>query len=258
MDEIRQEASYLGVSIPERYSLILVQTDVKASGAATDWNEDLIYFVSENIYADIDKVEINLVSIYRKNEENFKPDGFIRRFVEKHYRFLKDYVKENEILPENATLIIEAHSKENKNAEARGGYVWATYGFEFLDVHELNQVRLRFKNFAAQRGVDIALKDLAYFKYPCHFAAFRCAQNGQIHDLGKEFLLQDTWLGKISASISTKSEPYRYAKAYHEKNKKAAEKELSRPFLRMMNRYTKQNKMKDIFLSLRGLKKQRC
>ncbi len=49
MDEIRQEASYLGVSIPERYSLILVQTDVKASGAATDWNEDLIYFVSENI-----------------------------------------------------------------------------------------------------------------------------------------------------------------------------------------------------------------
>ncbi len=49
LDEIRQEESYLGVSIPEKYSLILVQTFVKASGAATDWNEDLIYFVSENI-----------------------------------------------------------------------------------------------------------------------------------------------------------------------------------------------------------------
>ncbi len=48
-DEIRQEESYLGVSIPEKYSLILVQTYVKASGAATDWNEDLIFFVSENI-----------------------------------------------------------------------------------------------------------------------------------------------------------------------------------------------------------------
>ncbi len=49
LDEIRQEESYLGVSVPEKYSLILVQTDVRASGAATDWNEDLIYFVSENI-----------------------------------------------------------------------------------------------------------------------------------------------------------------------------------------------------------------
>ncbi len=49
LDEIRQEESYLGVAVPEKYSLILVQTFVKASGAATDWNEDLIFFVSENI-----------------------------------------------------------------------------------------------------------------------------------------------------------------------------------------------------------------
>ncbi len=49
IDEIRQEESYLVVTVPEKYTLILVQTDVKASGAATDWNEDLIYFVSENI-----------------------------------------------------------------------------------------------------------------------------------------------------------------------------------------------------------------
>ena len=48
-DEIKQECSYLGVSIPEKYTLILVRTDVKAAGADSDWNEDLIYFVSENI-----------------------------------------------------------------------------------------------------------------------------------------------------------------------------------------------------------------
>ncbi len=49
VDEIRQEAGYLGVVFPEKYTLILVSCDVKASGAASDWNEDLIYFVSENI-----------------------------------------------------------------------------------------------------------------------------------------------------------------------------------------------------------------
>ncbi|MCR5669424.1 MAG: response regulator [Butyrivibrio sp.] len=47
--EIRQEADYLGITLPEDYTVIIVRTDVKASGSSSDWNEDLIYFVSENI-----------------------------------------------------------------------------------------------------------------------------------------------------------------------------------------------------------------
>ncbi len=49
VDEIAQESSYLGIELPEKYTLILVRADVKAAEASTDWNEDLIYFVSENI-----------------------------------------------------------------------------------------------------------------------------------------------------------------------------------------------------------------
>ena len=215
------------------------------------------YYVSEDICLDDDRLEMNLLSIYRKDKEDSKKDGFVRCFIEKHYRFLRDFAKEENVAPENAVMTIEAHSRGKNNAEARGGYVWATYGFDFLSVHELNQARLRFKDFAAQNGVHISLKDLARFKYPCHFAAFRCVKDGKIKNLGRAFLLQDTWHGKISAAMSPNSELYRYAKAYHEKNKAVAEKELSKSFLRMMNRYMKQSKIKDIFVSVFRAKKQR-
>ncbi|WP_026507124.1 response regulator [Butyrivibrio sp. MC2013] len=49
-DEIRQECEYLGISIPDPYNLLLVRTDPRPSEeVSSEWNEDLLYFVSENI-----------------------------------------------------------------------------------------------------------------------------------------------------------------------------------------------------------------
>lgn len=216
------------------------------------------YFVNEEISIDDDRVEINLSSVYRDSPQNSKKDDFVRYLIEKHDRFLRYFAAQKGISPENASIRVEAHSRGNHNSTARGGYVWATYGFDFLDVHELNGARLRFKMFAEQNGVSMDMKDLAYFKHPCHFAAFHCIQKGKIRDLGKEFLLQDTWNGIISAAISPKSEMYRYAKAYHKKSKTMAEKELSWSFLHMMRRYGEPSKIKNMFLELFGAKKQRC
>ena len=216
------------------------------------------YIVSEDIALNQDKLEINLLSMYCREKEKTPNDGFVRRFIEKHYQFLKDWAKEAGVYPENAVVSIEAHSGVVNDVETRGGYVWATYGFDFTNVHELNQARICFKDFANKSGVHIALKDLAYFKHPCHFAAFCCEKDGQSRDLGKEFLMQYSWRGQMTACLSPKSEVYRYAKAYHEKSKALAEKELSKPFLKMMKQYLKPKKSRGIISWLLGAKKQRC
>ncbi|MCR5155248.1 MAG: response regulator [Butyrivibrio sp.] len=49
-DEITQECRYLNLKLPEKYSLILVRIDTKPTeDIDSNWNEDLLYFVSENI-----------------------------------------------------------------------------------------------------------------------------------------------------------------------------------------------------------------
>ncbi len=48
-DEIIREAEYLRTQIPNPFVVVLVRNDVKAAFASSEWNEDLIYFVSENI-----------------------------------------------------------------------------------------------------------------------------------------------------------------------------------------------------------------
>ena len=49
-DEITQECKYLNLKLPEEYSLILVRIDTKPTeDIDSNWNEDLLYFVSENI-----------------------------------------------------------------------------------------------------------------------------------------------------------------------------------------------------------------
>ena len=49
-DEIRQECNYLNLKVPEKFSLILVRMDTRPTEELNgDWNDDLLYFVSENI-----------------------------------------------------------------------------------------------------------------------------------------------------------------------------------------------------------------
>lgn len=49
-DEIAQECDYLKLQIPMEYTLILVRIDTKPSEELdSSWNDDLLYFVSENI-----------------------------------------------------------------------------------------------------------------------------------------------------------------------------------------------------------------
>ncbi len=49
-DEIEQECGYLKLDIPAQYSLILVRVDTRPSEElSSSWNEDLLFFVSENI-----------------------------------------------------------------------------------------------------------------------------------------------------------------------------------------------------------------
>ncbi|WP_026510703.1 response regulator transcription factor [Butyrivibrio sp. LC3010] len=49
-DEIRQECEYLNLELPYEYSLILFRIDTKPSEElSSSWNDDLLYFVSENI-----------------------------------------------------------------------------------------------------------------------------------------------------------------------------------------------------------------
>ncbi len=49
VDEIRQESGYLGIEFPDEYDLYLVRTDVKPAFSSSEWTDDLIYFVTENI-----------------------------------------------------------------------------------------------------------------------------------------------------------------------------------------------------------------
>ena len=49
-DEIDEECAYLGLDIPDAYTLILVKIEARPSKELKNsWNDDLLYFVSENI-----------------------------------------------------------------------------------------------------------------------------------------------------------------------------------------------------------------
>ncbi|MCR4695438.1 MAG: response regulator [Pseudobutyrivibrio sp.] len=48
--EMAEECQYLGLTIPEKYMALLIRTDYKSSDDINnEWNEDLLFFVAENI-----------------------------------------------------------------------------------------------------------------------------------------------------------------------------------------------------------------
>lgn len=52
--EITEQASYLGLTLPQRYTLTLIRLEYRRSFDVRDeWNDDLIYFVARNIAGEI-------------------------------------------------------------------------------------------------------------------------------------------------------------------------------------------------------------
>lgn len=206
--------------------------------------KDCKYVISEKISAE-EGLEIEFNSIIRQGREKDESDKFIYALLNKHHKFLKKYATENDVDLQDTKMKIHAHSGSVEGVNTVGGYVWATYGFEFSNENELEDARKAFKRFASNHDVEIADKDLKYFKYPCHFAVFDAGEKVDGNTLGKAFLLQYEWYGERRGSADEHSEPFRYQKAYHEKGKEAAKKELSKSFLALMNKYKHQNEPKE-------------
>lgn len=242
--------SHLSNGVEPRYSKALVHSDRfgmdQILSLEVNYNlPNVSYFLVEQWQYDETRLELNLESLVKKGKSLLK-NTFVYDLIEKHYRFLKNLAAKSNIAKENIFLHIHAHSGKVGDISANGGYVWATQGFDFESVSELNIMRLKFREFALEHGVDLKFKDLKYFKHPCHFAAFRTDQKVDGENLGKAFLLQSSWLGRISAQMDEKSEVYRYKKAYHNLGAKAAEGELSRSFLKMMRAYN-QSERRSLF-----------
>lgn len=217
---------------------------------------DCNYLLSEKIFAD-DGLEIELKSIIRQNGTKKDSDKFVYNLLDKHQKFIKEFALKNDIDSSEAKIKIHAHSGNIDGVKTVGGYIWATYGFDFANEAELNAARKAFQRYVQEHNVSISDKDLKYFKYPCHFAAFDTGQNIGEHTLGKAFLLQFEWYGVRKADLSEKSELFRYQKAYHEKSKEAAQAELSKSFLAVMNKYKHKNEHKENTLAEFSLIKDR-
>lgn len=197
---------------------------------------DYSYTLSEQFHLD-DILTVHISSLIRQGKSSETKDNFVYNLIKKHLIFLKNFAKNAQIPESDVKMTIYAHSGDVEGTETRGGYVWATQGFCFESEEELNCARKAFKKFAVKYGVNIADKDLKYFKYPCHFAAFEIDDSNNLKELGKQFLLQYSWKGVLSGSLNEKSEPLLYQKYYHEEGKDAAKSVLSKSFLAVVNKY---------------------
>jgi len=199
------------------------------------------FLVEENFSYSEDMLDIELDSVMARGKKDDKSSQFVYKFLQRHRKFMDKLVSTGKIDPRDVTLNIHAHSGVASGVMTRGGYVWATYGFDFKSKNELMTARKAFQNFAQKNNIAISDSDMKHFKYPCHFAAFCVGDAENRKEIGKEFLLQYDWFGKISADQGKDSELYRYQKAYHEQGKKAAEKELSKAYLCVLNKYAQYN-----------------
>ncbi len=211
--------------------------------------ENANYILDQQIKYD-DVLEIEIRSLVREGQKTTNGVRFVHDMLNQYHSFLKNFSRAKDTDERNCLLKIEAHSGMLKGIRTNGGYVWATCRFEFKDKIELDRVRRDFQRYAATNGVKIKTSDLRFFKYPCHFAAFRCHQKVNSQDLGKAFLLQYSWQGNMSAALKDTSEIVRYEQTFYEKGILAAEKELSVSFLRTMKKYNKPNSSRARFLEL--------
>lgn len=192
-----------------------------------------------------ENLKIEILSIYQTAGP--KGNNFAFNFIERHRKFLKafDELRQNDPHHEKSEIVLYAHSGKIDSYKTSGGYIWAIQGFDFANINELKQARQAFKKFAMQQGVSIAQRDLTLFCKPCHFAAFQCGVKVNGKPLGKAFLLQYSWYGKMSIpENNSDNEEYRYAMAYNhpyinENHTQKAAEELNRPYLKMMHRYYK-------------------
>ncbi len=213
------------------------------------------YIISERIALD-SKIEVEIDSVFKNNQKAQLKDNYVYQLIQKHKQFLKNILEKNKDSITDALIKIHAHSGEVNGIKTRGGYVWATYGFDFQDPYQLSLAKNEFQKFANEHGVEIAPKDLKYFCHPCHFAAFRTAKKVGGEELGKAFLLQHEWFGKLSAPSKKKKDEMRdYARLYHTKGKEAAEKVLSKSFLAVLNKYNHQKSSFGLFQKLFQAKK---
>ena len=201
------------------------------------------YLLREKISVD-DGLKIDLTSLIRNGTPDEQHEKFVYHLLNKHQKFISEYSRKNNIHPDDSVISIHAHSGKVDGVKTVGGYIWATYGFDFASEAELMTARKAFQKYAQKHNISISDKDLKYFKYPCHFAAFDTGQNIDGNPLGKAFLLQYEWYGVRKADLSENSELFRYQKAYHEKSKEAAKSELSKSFLAVLNKYKHQNTQK--------------
>ena len=140
-----------------------------------------------------------------------------------------------------------------------GGYNWANQGFSWDSSSATNSFRYRFKQFAAQHGIQLTDDDLQHFKEPVHFAAFddgkiyveqvremplssKQKQSGTLTGkpgehaltadeirtgrttrmpmhLGKKFMLHTDWYGTWDSAKNTDAS--KFADAYYELRERA-------------------------------------
>jgi len=216
------------------------------------------YLISQKLKYD-DALQIELDCIRRIDQKEKTTSRFIFHLMEQYSRFLKQFASKSGAQKEDTYLRLEAHSGVADGFQTNGGYVWATHRFDFENEDELLRTREAFKEYALKNGVEIAKNDLRLFQYPCHFAAFRTDRKIDGQNLGKAFLLQYAWRGKMTAAMSDKCEIARYERTFYKQNKLEAEKELSPRFLKMMQKYNKsKNSKMNIFMRFFENKKLRA
>lgn len=227
----------------ENYLSVKVRTDclrlIEELHTTVDFcSENNSFLIDEKFSCNDDMLDIEIDSVLAKGKKDEESSKFVYKILQKHRKFMDKIVSLGKIDSRDVNLNIHAHSGISNGVKTRGGYVWATYGFDFKSKDELMTARKSFQSFAQKNNVEISDADIKHFQYPCHFAAFAVGEGEKRKELGKEFLLQHSWFGKISAEQGKDSELYRYQKAYHEQGKKAAEKEFSKAYRCVLNKYS--------------------
>ncbi len=240
--------SFAGKNMRLMYQKASVQPDRFGDGQSLELEVKITLPQTELIVAEkmaygYERLQVELVSFYCLSGHG-KSGFFVHELLEKHRDFIAQCQKRRQAQGEltEALFSINASSGVVNNHMTNGGLTWALHGFDFADKKELEMARERFRDFAARNGV--CLKNMKHFTKPCHFAVFQCGVKADGLNLGRAFLLQHSWLGKMVIDPNKSvGEEVRYARSYYnplaEDRHMSALKELNKPYLKMMNAYYK-------------------
>jgi len=151
------------------------------------------YLMETSFSFDDEQLFVHIDSLYHTKGDSHS--DFAGKMLKKMYSFIKKQDETRDDAKQYPSEIsIHAYSDEENTA---GGYIWAKHNFLFENVEEKTAAFLAFKKFCRQNKISATI--FAKPNKPADYAAMKTPLQSNNMPVGKAFLLQYSWRGKITS-----------------------------------------------------------